>query len=35
MHMIYFETERLIARDYFASDYLSFSQMNADAQVMK
>ncbi|EAF1784388.1 N-acetyltransferase [Listeria monocytogenes] len=33
--MIYFETERLIARDYLASDYLPFSQMNADEQVMK
>ncbi|EHO6473410.1 GNAT family N-acetyltransferase [Listeria monocytogenes] len=33
--MIYFETERLIARDYLANDYLPFSQMNADEQVMK
>ncbi|MBF2482582.1 GNAT family N-acetyltransferase [Listeria seeligeri] len=33
--MIYFETERLIARDYIASDYLPFSQLNADKEVMK
>lgn len=33
--MIYFETERLIARDYLTNDYLPFSQMNADEQVMK
>lgn len=33
--LIYFETERLIARDYVASDYLPFSQMNADEEVMK
>lgn len=33
--MIYFETERLIARDYLERDYLPFSQMNADEEVMK
>ncbi|MBC1374325.1 GNAT family N-acetyltransferase [Listeria sp. FSL L7-0091] len=33
--MIYFETVRLIARDYLVSDYLPFSQMNADKKVMK
>lgn len=33
--LIYFETERLIARDYIASDYLPFSQLNADKEVMK
>lgn len=35
VNLIYFETERLIARDYLASDYLPFSQMNADEEVMK
>ncbi|MBF2702677.1 GNAT family N-acetyltransferase [Listeria welshimeri] len=33
--MIYFETKRLIARDYLPSDYLPFSEMNADKDVMK
>lgn len=33
--MIYFETDRLIARDYVASDYVPFSEMNGDKVVMK
>lgn len=33
--LIYFETKRLIARDYLPSDYLPFSEMNADKDVMK
>lgn len=33
--LIYFETERLLARDYLPSDYAPFSVMNADKDVMK
>lgn len=33
--LIYFETDRLIARDYVASDYVPFSKMNGDKAVMK
>ncbi|MBC6307884.1 GNAT family N-acetyltransferase, partial [Listeria booriae] len=33
--MIYFETKRLIARDYLSDDYVPFAELNSDLDVMK
>ncbi|AIS59697.1 GNAT family N-acetyltransferase [Listeria ivanovii] len=33
--MIYFETKRLIARDYLLDDYFPFAKLNTDPSVMK
>ncbi len=33
--LIYFETERLIARDYLPDDYLPFIKLNTNPNVMK
>lgn len=33
--MIYFETKRLIARDYLSDDYIPFAELNSDLDVMK
>lgn len=33
--MIYFETKRLIARDYLSDDYVPFAKLNSDLDVMR
>ncbi len=34
-NLIYFETKRLIARDYLPDDYIPFAELNSDLDVMK